>query len=48
MVLEVPLAQLKRAGKAVGASVNDAYLASVAGALRRYHEALGMPVEPLE
>jgi WS/DGAT/MGAT family acyltransferase len=47
LVLDVPLAQLKRAGKVVGASVNDAYLAAVVDALRRYHEALGVPVETL-
>ena len=33
-----PLADLKRAGKAQGATVNDALLAAVAGMLRRYLE----------
>lgn len=47
LVLEVPLADMKRAGKATGTSVNDVYLASVVGALRRYHVTLGMPVETL-
>ncbi|MDP1850449.1 MAG: wax ester/triacylglycerol synthase family O-acyltransferase [Solirubrobacteraceae bacterium] len=36
-----PLADLKRAGKAHGATVNDALLAAVAGMLRRYLEAAG-------
>jgi diacylglycerol O-acyltransferase / wax synthase len=43
--VDVPLADLKAAGKSVGASVNDALLAIVAGALGRYHEVLGKPVQ---
>ena len=39
-----PLADLKLAGKAQGATVNDALLATVAGMLRRYMEAAGEPV----
>ena len=39
-----PLADLKVAGKAQGATVNDALLAAVAGMLRRYMEAAGEPV----
>jgi WS/DGAT/MGAT family acyltransferase len=42
---EVPLDDLKRAAKAVGGTINDAYLATLAGALARYHDRLGMPVE---
>jgi WS/DGAT/MGAT family acyltransferase len=38
-----PLADLKRAGKAAGGTVNDALLATVAGMLRRYLEAAGLP-----
>jgi len=45
--LPVSLAELKRAGKAVGGSVNDAFVAGVGGALARYHEALGEPAEEL-
>lgn len=41
-VIEVPLASLRGAGKAAGGSLNDAYLASLAGGLRRYHEAHGL------
>ncbi len=37
------LADLKRAGKAQGATVNDALLAAVTGMLRRYLEAAGEP-----
>ncbi len=42
---EVSIDALRRAGKAADCSVNDAYVAAVCGALRRYHEALGVPVE---
>ena len=45
--LPVPLDELKRAGKAVGGTVNDAFVAGVAGGLARYHAALGAPVETL-
>jgi diacylglycerol O-acyltransferase / wax synthase len=46
-VLEVPLTELRGAAKAVGGSVNDAYLAALCGGLGRYHEALGVPVDAL-
>jgi diacylglycerol O-acyltransferase len=45
--LEVPLADLKRAGKAAGGSLNDAYVAALLGGLRRYHDRLGTPVDSL-
>ena len=41
---DVALADLRAAAKAQGCSVNDAYLSAVTGALRRYHEELGMPI----
>jgi len=44
--LDVPLDDLKRAAKAVGGSLNDAFLASVVGGVQRYHELHG--VEPSE
>ncbi len=47
LVHEVPLDGLKRAGRAAGGTVNDAYLAGVLGGMRRYHEALGVSVERL-
>ena len=43
--LEVPLDDLKRAGKAAGGSLNDAYIAALLGGLRRYHDELGSPVD---
>jgi WS/DGAT/MGAT family acyltransferase len=36
-VLEVPVEDLRRAGKVAGGSINDAYLAAVVGGLSRYH-----------
>lgn len=45
MVHEVPLADLKAAGKATGGSVNDVFLAAVLGAFRRYHERMGVDVD---
>ena len=45
--LEVSLDDLKRAGKAAGGSLNDAYIAALLGGLRRYHDELGAPVDSL-
>ena len=45
--LVVPLDDLKRAGKSVGGTLNDAFVGAVAGGLRQYHEQQGMPVEEL-
>jgi diacylglycerol O-acyltransferase len=44
---DVGFRDLKRTGRIVDASVNDVYLGCVAAALRRYHEAMGEPVEGL-
>jgi hypothetical protein len=44
---EISLDDLKRAATAIGGTVNDAYLATLAGALARYHDALGVPVTAL-
>jgi len=44
--LDVELADLRAAAKAVGGSLNDAYLAALLGAFRRYHEEMGHPVDP--
>lgn len=43
--LDVAFADLRGAGKAVGASLNDAYLAALLGGLRIYHESLGHPLQ---
>ncbi len=45
--LDVPLDDLKRAGKAVGSSLNDAFVAGVVGGLARYHEFHGEQVDDL-
>jgi WS/DGAT/MGAT family acyltransferase len=42
---DVEFAELRAASKAVGASVNDAFLASLLGAFRRYHDELGEPID---
>ena len=46
-VHEVPLAELKAAGKLAGGKLNDAFLAGVTGGLRRYHERHSATVEDL-
>jgi diacylglycerol O-acyltransferase / wax synthase len=46
-VLDVPLADLRRAGKAAGGSLNDAYLAAVLGGVRLYHEKSGCPIDEI-
>ncbi len=46
-LFEVDLADLKRAGAVVGGTLNDAFVASVTGGLRRYHELHGTPVDEL-
>src|SRR5882757_4449469 len=45
--LDIRLSELHKAAKAGGGSINDAYLAGLCGALRRYHEALGVPISTL-
>jgi WS/DGAT/MGAT family acyltransferase len=47
LTLEVPFDDVRRAAKALGGSVNDVYIASVAGGLARYHRQLGTPVADL-
>jgi hypothetical protein len=44
LTLEVPFDDVRRAAKALGGSVNDAYIAAVTGGLARYHERQGTPV----
>jgi WS/DGAT/MGAT family acyltransferase len=43
----VPVTDLKRAGEALGGTLNDAFVTAVAGGLRLYHEKRGAPVESL-
>jgi WS/DGAT/MGAT family acyltransferase len=47
LTVAAPLDGLRAAAKAVGASVNDAFLASVLGGMRMYHEAHGAVVDRL-
>lgn len=42
---DVPLERLKAAGRAAGGTVNDAFLAALLGAFRRFHEHHGTTVE---
>jgi WS/DGAT/MGAT family acyltransferase len=45
--VDVPFADLRAAGKAAGGSVNDAFIAALLGAYRRYHAALDTPVDAI-
>lgn len=45
--LTFPLADLKAAAKVADGRLNDAFVAGVAGGLRRYHDKHGQPVESL-
>lgn len=45
--MAVALADLRNAAKKYGCSVTDAYVAAVSGALRLYHDKLGVPVDEL-
>src|SRR4029077_20532617 len=47
LALDVDFADLRGASKKAGATLNDAYLAALLGALRRYHEQLGVHVDAL-
>lgn len=47
LTLECGLDELKEAGKAVGGTLNDAYVAAELGGLRRVHERLGVPLGDL-
>ena len=46
-VYQVPTEALRRAGNVAGGSLNDAFIAAVAGGLRRYHEKHGTTVGDL-
>ena len=45
--IDIDLGDLRVAAKSAGGSINDAYLAGLCGALRLYHEELGVPIETL-
>jgi WS/DGAT/MGAT family acyltransferase len=45
--VDVPLLELKAAGRAAGGSLNDAYIAALLGGFRRYHERLGHEIETM-
>jgi diacylglycerol O-acyltransferase / wax synthase len=45
--LDFPFQDLRKATKSIGCTVNDGYLAGVAGGLRRYHEHFGVHVEKM-
>ncbi len=45
--IDIEFGDLHRAAKAAGGSINDAYLAGLCGALRLYHQAMGVPVDTL-
>jgi len=45
LTLDVPLPEMKAAGRAAHGSVNDAFLAAILGGVRRYHEAFALPVD---
>ena len=47
IALDVGFPDLRAAAKQAGATLNDAFLASLLGAFRLYHEALGEPVETI-
>lgn len=45
--IDIEFGDLHRAAKAAGGSINDAYLAGLCGALRLYHEHMGVPIDTL-
>lgn len=45
--IDIKFSDLHRASKAAGGSINDAYLAGLCGALRLYHDAMGIPIQNL-
>ncbi|HZA09584.1 wax ester/triacylglycerol synthase family O-acyltransferase [Mycobacterium sp.] len=45
--IDIDFTPLRTAAKAAEGSINDAYLAGLCGALRRYHEAFGVPIDAL-
>jgi diacylglycerol O-acyltransferase / wax synthase len=46
-ILDCGLDELKAAGRAVGGTVNDAYMAALLGGIRRYHNAVGIELSDI-
>jgi hypothetical protein len=46
-LIELPLDELRTAGKAAGGTLNDAFLAGLAGGMRRYHAEHGLDVDEI-
>lgn len=47
LTTDIDLAELGRAAKTAGGSINDGFLAAISACLRRYHERLGVPITAL-
>ncbi|MUL46301.1 DUF1298 domain-containing protein [Mycobacterium sp. CBMA293] len=47
VLLDIPFGDLKSAAKAAHGSINDAFLAAILGAVRRYHEQFGVTVDAI-
>lgn len=47
VTFDLPLAELKAAGRSRGLSLNDAFMGGITGGLRRYHDERGEPVDAL-
>ena len=45
--LELPLAGFKAAAKAVGATLNDAFISGLLGGFRRYHQRFGIEIDEI-
>ncbi|MEZ5203298.1 MAG: wax ester/triacylglycerol synthase family O-acyltransferase [Acidimicrobiales bacterium] len=45
--IDLPMEDLRAAGRRIGGTVNDAFVGGIAGGLRRYHEHHGRPVDAL-
>jgi WS/DGAT/MGAT family acyltransferase len=45
--IDMDFSDFRSAAKAAGGSINDAYIAGLCGALRRYHEAKHVPIETM-
>ncbi len=46
-IYDLPLADLRNAARAHQCSLNDAYLAAIGGAMRHYHEGMGVDIDAI-